>query len=88
MEVLCQIPQEILTLPTAAQKELYKFKPHYRLGVQSTATKNKLNNRLYKRIPLNVPLGREEDVKKRAKQLGLSVNAYLNGLINEDLEKC
>ena len=38
-------------------------------------------------ISFVVPRGRKEDVKKRAAALGLSVNAYVAGLVLEDVDK-
>ena len=57
------------------------------MGKTSTAAKNKYNNKAYDRINLIVPKGDKETIKNRAEELGLSLNAYINKLIQEDLEK-
>ena len=37
-------------------------------------------------LKIRVPAGKKEMIKERAEELGLSVNAYLQKLITEDLE--
>ena len=39
----------------------------------------------YDRISLIVPKGRKEEIKKRAAVEGKSVNEYINGLIDNDM---
>lgn len=41
----------------------------------------------YDRIVLTMPSGQRDIIKARAEQLGESVNAYINRLISEDLER-
>ena len=41
----------------------------------------------YDRIVLTMPAGQRDIIKARADQLGQSVNAYINRLISEDLER-
>ena len=40
----------------------------------------------YDRINLTVPKGDKEKIQTHAESKGLSVNAYINGLIREDME--
>lgn len=39
----------------------------------------------YDRIGLTLPRGRKEDVEKRAKELGQSINSYICALIQSDM---
>jgi hypothetical protein len=41
----------------------------------------------YDRINLMVPIGTKEIIKSKANGEGKSINEYINGLINADLEK-
>jgi len=41
----------------------------------------------YDRIQLVVPKGRKEDIKKEAERRGESVNSFINGLIDEALDR-
>lgn len=38
----------------------------------------------YDRINLTVPKGRKEEIKKKAEAQGMSVNQYINKLLDED----
>lgn len=51
---------------------------------QTRAT-NKYHKKAYDRINLIVKKGEKEIIKKRAEQLGKSVNQYISDLINEDI---
>ena len=53
---------------------------------KATDYKNKFIALKYDRINLTVPKGIKEDISKRADELGLSVNGYLNALIKKDFE--
>ncbi len=57
-----------------------------RMGKTSTASKNKYNAKAYDRINLIVPKGDKETIKARAEELGLSLNAYINKLIRDDMQ--
>lgn len=48
---------------------------------------NRYIEKVYDRINLLVDKGNKEIIKARAEQLGESVNAYINRLISEDLER-
>ena len=39
----------------------------------------------YDRIGLTLPRGRKEDIEKRAKEIGESVNGYISSLIRSDM---
>lgn len=39
----------------------------------------------YDRIGLTLPRGRKEDIEKRAKEIGESVNGYISSLIRADM---
>ena len=55
------------------------------MGKTSTASKNKYNDKVYDRIALVVKKGQREVIKAHAEALGLSLNAYINKLITEDM---
>ena len=48
---------------------------------------NRYIEKVYDRINLLVDKGNKDIIKARAEQLGESVNAYINRLISEDLER-
>lgn len=52
-----------------------------------TKANRKYNEKAYDRIALTVKKGRKEEIKKTAKKNGLSINAYINKLIDDDIEK-
>lgn len=39
----------------------------------------------YDRVNLTMPKGRKEEIKKKAAAVGKSVNEYINGLIESDM---
>lgn len=39
----------------------------------------------YDRINLTVPKGRKEEIKRKATSAGMSVNEYINSLIDKDM---
>ena len=51
-----------------------------------TAYKNKYNLEKYDRINVTVNKGDKEKIKERADALGLSINAYIRTLIQEDID--
>lgn len=51
---------------------------------QKRASK-KYNLKAYERIELTVKKGRKDLIKSKASALGLSVNSYINSLIDNDL---
>ena len=40
----------------------------------------------YDRINLTVPKGRKEKIKEKAASMGMSVNEYINSLIDNDMK--
>lgn len=54
------------------------------MGKTSAAVKNRYARKAYDRILLQIKKGRKEQIQRRAELLGLSVNAYLVGLIDRD----
>lgn len=50
----------------------------------ATAYKNKFIADNYDRINLTVPKGQKEKIKARADSAGMSINAYINDLIEKD----
>jgi len=57
-------------------------------GKTSNLSKAKYNAKAYDRIYVTVKKGMLDDViRARADSLSLSVNAYINKLINDDLKK-
>ena len=48
---------------------------------------NDYNKKKYDQVLLVTKKGRKEDIKKRAKELGLSTSAYINQLIDKDIKK-
>lgn len=54
---------------------------------QITKYKNDFNAKTYDRINLTVSKGRKELYQKRAKEKGMSLNAYINKLLEDDMKK-
>lgn len=50
----------------------------------STAAKRKYNEKAYDRIALTVKKGLKEVYQKRAEEQGMSLNSYINKLLEED----
>lgn len=51
----------------------------------SAEVKNRYNTKSYDRIGIMVYKGEKEKIKQRADSLGLSVNAYINMLVEKDI---
>lgn len=51
----------------------------------STASKRKYNEKAYDRIALVVKKGQREEIKKYAESRGMSLNGYINYLIEKDM---
>ena len=51
----------------------------------STIAKNKYNAKAYDRINLVVRKGQKEQIQEYAKEKGMSLNAYINALIQADM---
>ena len=57
------------------------------MGKASTASKNKYNLKAYDRVNLTMPKGMKEQVKQYAEAQGLSLNGYINKLIEQDMKQ-
>lgn len=57
------------------------------MGKTSTASKNKYNAKAYDRINLTVQKGQREAIRAYAEAQGLSVNGYINKLIEQDMKQ-
>lgn len=57
------------------------------MGTKTTKYKNEFINKSYDRVNLTMPKGMKEDVKKYAESKGLSLNGYINKLIEQDLKQ-
>lgn len=55
-------------------------------GKTSTASKRLYNEKAYDRISLVVKKGRREELKAYAESKGISINGYINKLIDEDMK--
>lgn len=53
----------------------------------STASKDKYNTKAYEQIPLRVKRGEKSIIQARAASLNVSVNSYINNLINHDINR-
>lgn len=54
---------------------------------KSTKYKNDFINKTYDRVNLTLPKGMKEEVRKYAESKGLSLNGYINKLIEEDMKQ-
>ncbi len=57
------------------------------MGKTSTATKNKWNAQNYDQLRINVKKGQREVIKAHAESKGLSLNGYINKLIEQDMKQ-
>lgn len=48
---------------------------------------NKYIKEKYDRVGLTMPKGKKEVIKARALEEGMSINEYINSLINKDIQK-
>ena len=55
------------------------------MGKTSTASKNKYNAKAYDRVNITFKKGKKEVISNYAKSQGLSLNAYINKLISDDM---
>lgn len=51
------------------------------------AANNRYTNKAYDRINLAVKKGKKDRIKEKADEMGISINAYINALIDADLNK-
>lgn len=54
---------------------------------QSAKQKNEFAKKNYDRIAVVIKKGEREKIRVRAEALGLSLNGYINKLIDEDMKK-
>lgn len=52
-----------------------------------TKANDKYNKKAYDRFLVTVKKGKQAEIKDHAEKQGLSINAYINKLIAEDMEK-
>lgn len=57
------------------------------MGKTSTASKNKWNAQNYDQLRVVVRKGKKDEYKAHAQAKGLSLNAYIIGLIEADIKK-
>lgn len=57
------------------------------MGTSSTAAKNRYNRKSYDRVNITFPKGKKDIIASYAKSQGLSLNRYINKLIDEDMKK-
>ena len=57
------------------------------MGKTSTATKNKWNAQNYDQLRVVVKKGKKDEYKSHAQSKGMSLNAYIIGLIEADIKK-
>ena len=57
------------------------------MGKPSTATKNKWNAQNYDQLRINVKKGQRDVIRAYAESQGLSLNGYINKLIEQDMNK-
>lgn len=56
-------------------------------GKTSNESINKYKRKAYDRIALEVKKGQKEIIKSHAQSKGMSLNAYINKLIEDDMKK-
>jgi hypothetical protein len=56
------------------------------MGTSATKAKNKYAAKAYDRISLLVLKGKKDKIKAHAELKGMSLNAYINDLIDKDME--
>lgn len=56
-------------------------------GKTSNESKARYNAKAYDRINIAVPKGRKDDIQAIAERYGLSINAYINKIIETALEQ-
>ena len=56
------------------------------LNTAETIAKNRYNAKAYDQIPLRVKAGEKEKIQAHAQQKGMSLNAYIVGLIEKDMK--
>jgi len=57
------------------------------MSKETTKYKNDFINKAYDRVNLTLPKGMKEEVRKYAESKGLSLNGFINKLIEEDMKQ-
>ena len=57
------------------------------MGKTSSEAKNRYNKKAYDRISLTVKKGMKEEIEAFADKQGMSMNGYINMLIEKDMQK-
>ncbi len=57
------------------------------MGKASTVTKNKWNAKNYDQLRINVKKGQRDVIRKHAESKGMSLNGYINALIEADMKQ-
>lgn len=57
------------------------------MGKTSTASKNKYNEKAYDRVNLILKKGQKDIIRQRAESRGMSLNGYINALIEADMKQ-
>ena len=57
------------------------------MGKTSAAVKNKYADKAYDQVRLIVKKGKKDEIKARAESKGMSLNGYINALIDADMGK-
>lgn len=57
------------------------------MGKTSTDSKRKYNEKAYERVALSVKRGEKDKIKAHAESLGMSLNAYIVKLIENDMNQ-
>lgn len=55
------------------------------MGKTSSQVKDRYNKKAYDDIKLRVPKGKKDKIKAHAESKGMSLNAYINELIDRDM---
>lgn len=56
------------------------------MGKTSSTVKNRYNEKAYDRLAITIPKGSKEEIEKRAKAEGLSLNGYVKKAIEEKMQ--
>lgn len=57
------------------------------MGQSATKAKNKYNDKAYDQVRVVVKKGQKEVIKAYAESQGLSINGYINKLIEQDMKQ-
>ncbi len=57
------------------------------MAKSATTAKDKYNSKTYEDIRLRVKSGQKQFIRNRAESLGMSLQGYINNLIDKDMEQ-